>query len=339
MSTKRVVTAQANAAEFSGVTAAVVRGSGYVSWGAVAGTSGYGVRYDATNGVEFKHSGGSWVKLLPQGPQGSQGDNGNQGNKGFQGNDGFPGRNGDIGVDGDRGAQGPQGYQGNQGAQGPQGYDGYGGNPGDPGGRGTQGGKGPQGYTGYTGNAGYGGNTGARGNQGGTGSQGAQGPQGPRGVQGSTGPQGYVGYAVATYPVLSPNGHTGYGVYGWAAITGGSYIQVATPNYGANGITYWLSDRSKKQDIGTPEDDAVAAVMAIPFCRFAWKRDNKTQEIGFTSQDLRAVREEFVNELSEGTLIPAKFRLFEYAIKALQDTLVEVDALEAAVAELEAARG
>lgn len=132
-----------------------------------------------------------------------------------------------------------------------------------------------------------------------------------------------------------------FGPWGWND-TGG-YIQVDVDG-SAFGINVFVSDERRKDDIAPALDPVLPLIRQIEFINFRFKPAPAApaetvmpyQRGGLSAQQIRPIREEWVTDLEDGTMMPNIQLLLTNALKGLQELDQEVQALRAEIAELRA---
>lgn len=125
------------------------------------------------------------------------------------------------------------------------------------------------------------------------------------------------------YICRSPN------IYRLTLVPSTSYIEVASANSGAWGITVWQSDIKLKKDIQYSNIEALKNIMAIKHREFNWKDKDKHVDIGYVAQELREINESYVfgvkQEDGSELLQPDITTLIPTISKAIQELKEEKD--------------
>lgn len=172
-------------------------------------------------------------------------------------------------------------------------------------------------------------------------------------VTGTTGLQAITGTTCALSSVMtcvSPRGSnfgramvdntSAFGPMGWNS--GGGYIDIDVIG-NPFGINVFVSDERRKDDIAPSTDPVLPLIRQIDFIDFRFKPIGAPegtvmpyQRGGISAQQVRPIREEWVQELPDGTLMPNVQLLLTNALQGLQELDQEVQALRAEVAALRA---
>jgi hypothetical protein len=122
------------------------------------------------------------------------------------------------------------------------------------------------------------------------------------------------------------------------AIRAGGYIEWQS-DIGSIGTNYFVSDIRKKQNIQPSTTSALPVINAIELIEFDFAEGSGEEghvDVGVSAQQLQTVNEQFVAELSDGTLMVRDPKIFPYLIKAIQEQQAIISAMEARLAALEA---
>ena len=133
------------------------------------------------------------------------------------------------------------------------------------------------------------------------------------------------------YPVASPDDSIAN------AIRSSGYIEWAS-DIGSIGTNYFVSDIRKKQNIQPSTTPALPVINAIELIDFDWAEGSGEKghvNVGVSAQQLKTVNEQFVAELSDGSLMVRDPKIFPFLIKAIQEQQAIISAMEARLAALE----
>jgi hypothetical protein len=131
-----------------------------------------------------------------------------------------------------------------------------------------------------------------------------------------------------------------FGAWSWNG--GGGYVQIDVSGT-LYGINVFVSDVRHKQTIAPAKDPTLPLIRQIQFIDYRYKPQSfgvpsetsmPLQRGGVSAQQLRGIREEWVQELSDGTLQPNILLLLTNAMKAIQEQDERISALAAEVAVL-----
>ena len=120
----------------------------------------------------------------------------------------------------------------------------------------------------------------------------------------------------------------------------GTYLEVATANYGAFGLNWWASDISLKKNIvdysGT---SALDKINRIKHREFDWKSNDIHVSIGYVSQELMTIDNSFAFEVKQdgqqSTYQPNETVIIPTITKAVQELSAENEELKTKVNNLE----
>lgn len=102
-----------------------------------------------------------------------------------------------------------------------------------------------------------------------------------------------------------------------------NYLEMYSGHYGARGIYYTVSDISLKNSIIPSQMNALDDVNKIKLYDFYWNNSGNHQAVGFLSQQLQTVREEYVTEMKDDnevtSLMPNTPEILPLALKAIQE--------------------
>lgn len=132
-------------------------------------------------------------------------------------------------------------------------------------------------------------------------------------VQGGTAGRPSTGYAM-----INPDGRIGP----WSV--GNGYIEVILDN-NPYGISIWLSDKKYKSNIRNSTYNATNDIDKMSFKSFHHNLDKADWKVGLIAQDLEKIDKNYVNKLSDGTLIPNIGRLLTLALKSIQEVKFQKD--------------
>jgi hypothetical protein len=110
----------------------------------------------------------------------------------------------------------------------------------------------------------------------------------------------------------------------------GGYIEFFT-DIGAVGTTYFVSDENKKDNIKPSNITATPLINSINFIEYDWKEDSGMDghvDIGVSAQQLRTLNPSLIHEMSDGGLQVNPNELLIHTVKALQEALLRIEALE-----------
>jgi hypothetical protein len=117
------------------------------------------------------------------------------------------------------------------------------------------------------------------------------------------------------------------------------YIEIVT-DVGAVGVTYFLSDERKKENITPCEKTSSDLIKDINFIQFDWKEDSGNSghvDVGVSAQQLQSIDNRLVNELSDGSLMVNEPALVTHLAKALQEQQAIITELKTRIEALEQA--
>ena len=107
------------------------------------------------------------------------------------------------------------------------------------------------------------------------------------------------------------------------------YIEVGTKNNGAFGITLWQSDGRLKKNIITSNIRALDTIKQIKHRQFDWKENGKHQEVGYITEEMKEINEDFVIEINQenGEKISQinETKIIPYLSKAIQEQQEEIE--------------
>lgn len=120
----------------------------------------------------------------------------------------------------------------------------------------------------------------------------------------------------------------------------GTYLEVATANYGAFGLNWWASDISlKKNIIDYSGTSALEKIKQIKHREFDWKANDIHVTIGYVSQELMVIDNSFAFEVKQegepSTYQPNETVIIPTITKAIQELSSENDELKTRVNDLE----
>jgi hypothetical protein len=134
------------------------------------------------------------------------------------------------------------------------------------------------------------------------------------------------------YPITTPDDSIAN------ALRADGYIEWQS-DIGAIGTTYFSSDIRKKRNIQPSTTPALPVINAIELIDFDWAEGSGEKghvNVGVSAQQLKTVNEQFVAELSDGSLMVRDPKIFPFLIKAIQEQQAIISAMEARLAALEA---
>ena len=119
-----------------------------------------------------------------------------------------------------------------------------------------------------------------------------------------------------------------------------NYLEVYDAHYGARGVYYTVSDISLKNSIIPSQINALDDVNKINLYDFYWNNSSNHQSVGFLSQQLQTVREEYVTEMNDdngiASLMPNTPEILPLAIKAIQELDSKLKAMQEEIKGLQA---
>jgi hypothetical protein len=126
----------------------------------------------------------------------------------------------------------------------------------------------------------------------------------------------------------------GSGAYVNRPLRANGYIEWIT-DIGSIGTNYFSSDLRKKQNVAPSTRNATEVIEQIEFSQFEFKPefdDPNHYDIGLIAQQLQTVEETFVNEMTDGMLMPNTNVLIPYALKAIKELAARIAKLEGVAA-------
>ena len=118
-----------------------------------------------------------------------------------------------------------------------------------------------------------------------------------------------------------------------------NYLEMYSSNYGAKGIYYTVSDISLKNSIIPSQMNALDDVNKIKLYDFYWNNSGLHQSVGFLSQQLQTVREEYVTETKDDneivSLMPNTPEILPLAVKAIQELYSKLKAMQEEISLLQ----
>ena len=115
------------------------------------------------------------------------------------------------------------------------------------------------------------------------------------------------------------------------------YLEWIT-DIGAVGTNYFVSDIRKKRNVQPSTTPALPVINAIELIDFDWAEGNGEQghvNVGVSAQQLQTVNEQFVAELSDGTLMVRDPIIFPFLIKAIQEQQAIITQQQATISAME----
>jgi hypothetical protein len=120
----------------------------------------------------------------------------------------------------------------------------------------------------------------------------------------------------------------------WSPTRANGYIEWQT-DIGAVGTNYFTSDIRKKQNVEPATREALPVIEQIEFSQFEFLpefNDPTHYDIGLIAQQLQGIEKTFVNEMTDGTLMPNTNVLIPYALKAIKELAARIAKLEGVAA-------